>query len=71
MTFDPNNDNILWVGSPSGGLCEILDGGQNWTSNTDLLPNLGVSDIAIDPQIQILCILLLATEILMTHMLMD
>ena len=49
VTFDPNNDNILWVGSPSGGLWKSIDGGQNWTSNTDLLPNLGVSDIAIDP----------------------
>ena len=28
---------------------EINDSGLNWTSNTDLLPNLGVSDIAIDP----------------------
>lgn len=49
VTFDPNNDDILWVGSPSGGLWKSVDGGQNWTSNTDLLPNLGVSDIAIDP----------------------
>ena len=49
VTFDPNNDDILWVGSPSGGLWKSIDGGQNWTSNTDLLPNLGVSDIAIDP----------------------
>ncbi|MDC3030065.1 PKD domain-containing protein, partial [Flavobacteriales bacterium] len=49
VTFDPNDDNILWVGSPSGGLWKSVDGGQNWTSNTDLLPNLGVSDIAIDP----------------------
>ena len=49
VTFDPNNNNILWVGSPSGGLWKSVDGGQNWSSNTDLLPNLGVSDIAIDP----------------------
>ena len=49
LTFDPNNDNILWVGSPSGGLWKSIDGGLSWTSNTDLLPNLGVSDIAIDP----------------------
>ena len=49
VTFDPNNDNILWVGSPSGGLWKSIDGGLSWTSNTDLLPNLGVSDIAIDP----------------------
>ena len=49
MFINPNNDNILWVGSPAGGLWKSIDGGQNWTSNTDLLPNLGVSDIAIDP----------------------
>jgi len=49
VTFNPNNDNILWVGSPSGGLWKSEDGGENWTTNTNLLPNLGVSDIAIDP----------------------
>ena len=49
VTFNPNNDNIIWVGSPSGGLWKSEDGGENWTTNTNLLPNLGVSDIAIDP----------------------
>jgi len=49
VEFDPNDSNILWVGSPAGGLWKSVDGGQNWSSNTDLLPNLGVSDIAIDP----------------------
>ena len=49
VEFDPNNPNIIWVGSPAGGLWKSVDGGQNWTSNTDLLPNLGVSDIAINP----------------------
>lgn len=49
VEFNPNNSNIIWVGSPSGGLWKSVDGGQNWTSNTDLLPNLGVSDIAINP----------------------
>ena len=49
VEFDPNNSDVLWVGSPSGGLWKSIDGGQNWTSNTDLLPNLGVSDIAINP----------------------
>ncbi|MGC6470177.1 MAG: VPS10 domain-containing protein [Flavobacteriales bacterium] len=48
IEFDPNNSNIIWIGSPSGGLWKTVDGGQNWTVNNDLLPNLGVSDIAID-----------------------
>ena len=48
VAFDPYNSDIIWVGSPSGGLWKSIDGGSTWTSNTDLLPNLGVSDIAID-----------------------
>lgn len=49
VEFDPTNNNILWAGSPSGGLWKSIDGGLSWSSNTDLLPNLGVSDIAIHP----------------------
>ena len=49
VTFDPYNSDIIWVGAPSGGLWKTTDGGNSWSSNTDLLPNLGVSDIAIDP----------------------
>lgn len=49
IAFDPGNSNIIWVGSPSGGLWKSTDGGQNWTTTTDNLPSLGISDIAIDP----------------------
>tara|TARA_R110002096_G_scaffold386418_3_gene580486 strand:- start:34473 stop:38996 length:4524 start_codon:yes stop_codon:yes gene_type:complete len=49
ITFDPNNSTIVWAGAPAGGLWKSTDGGTSWSSNTDLLPNLGVSDIAIDP----------------------
>ena len=49
VEFNPNDPNLIWVGSPSGGLWQSSDGGESWTSNNDLLPNLGVSDIAIDP----------------------
>ena len=49
IEFDPNNPSTLWVGAPAGGLWKSTDAGLSWTSNTDLLPNLGVSDIAIDP----------------------
>jgi photosystem II stability/assembly factor-like uncharacterized protein len=46
---DPINTNIIWVGSASGGLWRSSDGGTTWSSNTDELPTLGVTDIAIDP----------------------
>ena len=40
----------MWVVSPLGGLWKSLDGGLNWTNaNTDQLPIIGCSDIAIDP----------------------
>ena len=49
MAFDPNNPDIMWVGSPSGGLWKSTDGAGSWSTNTDLLPVLGVSEITIDP----------------------
>ena len=49
VTFHPNNNNIFWVGSPSGGLWKTTDGGVNWTVSTDDNDVLGVSTIALDP----------------------
>ncbi|MGB0177183.1 MAG: WD40/YVTN/BNR-like repeat-containing protein, partial [Owenweeksia sp.] len=49
VTLNPNNNQVIWVGTPAGGLWKSTDGGANWSTNTDLLPNLGVTDIDIDP----------------------
>ncbi len=49
ITFHPTQSNTFWVGTPSGGLWKTTNGGTSWTSNTDQLPVLGVSDLAIDP----------------------
>ena len=49
IAFDPIDPNIIWIGSPAGGLWKSVDGGSNWTTNTDNLPVIGVSHIAIDP----------------------
>ena len=49
ITFDPVDPDIIWIGSPAGGLWKSVDGGSNWTTNTDGLPVIGVSHIAIDP----------------------
>jgi len=48
IAFDPANANIIWAGSPSGGLWKTTSGGNNWTSTVDDLPTLGVSAILID-----------------------
>ncbi|MDP7430181.1 MAG: hypothetical protein QGG97_01380, partial [Flavobacteriales bacterium] len=49
IAFDPFDPNIIWIGSPGGGLWKTTDGGSNWTTNTDNLPVLGVSSIVIHP----------------------
>ena len=49
IAFDPNNSDIIWIGSHAGGLWKSVDGGNNWTTGTDNLPVIGVSSIAIDP----------------------
>jgi PKD repeat protein/photosystem II stability/assembly factor-like uncharacterized protein len=49
IAFDPTNPQVIWMGAPAGGLWKSVDAGQNWTTNTDQLANLGISDIEIDP----------------------
>lgn len=49
IAFHPGNTDIIWVGAPTGGLWKSTDAGQTWSTNTDYLPNIGVSDILIHP----------------------
>ncbi|NCA76670.1 MAG: T9SS type A sorting domain-containing protein [Alphaproteobacteria bacterium] len=49
IAFHPNNKDIFWVGSPSGGIWKTTDFGQNWVNLGGQLPIFGVSDIAVDP----------------------
>lgn len=49
IAFYPGNPTIMFAGSPSGGLWKSTDAGNSWSTNTDLLPNIGVSSIVIDP----------------------
>ncbi|HLG33629.1 MAG TPA: T9SS type A sorting domain-containing protein [Bacteroidia bacterium] len=50
VRFNPLNANIVWAGAPSGGLWKSTNGGTNWTTNTDQLAVIGVTDVAINPQ---------------------
>lgn len=49
IAFDPADQQTIWMGAPAGGLWKSTNSGQSWTTNTDQLANLGVSDIAINP----------------------
>ncbi len=49
ITIHPSNPLQLFVGAPAGGLWTSTDGGISWTTNTNNLPVIGCSDLAIDP----------------------
>jgi photosystem II stability/assembly factor-like uncharacterized protein len=50
LRFQPGNPQTMWAGTPSGGLWKTTDMGKTWATNTDNIPNLGVTDIAINPR---------------------
>ncbi|MCX6152851.1 MAG: T9SS type A sorting domain-containing protein [Candidatus Kapabacteria bacterium] len=50
IAFHPTDQNILYLGTPSGGLWKTTDGGKIWIPKTDYLPSLGVSEICVDPK---------------------
>ncbi|MBL7913615.1 MAG: PKD domain-containing protein [Bacteroidia bacterium] len=50
VRIHPTNPDILYVGSPAGGLWKSDDGGILWTTNTDQLAQvIGCTDLAFDP----------------------
>lgn len=48
IAFHPSNQNIFWVGCPSGGLWKTTTGGTSWTPLTDGMPRIGVSGLAVN-----------------------
>ena len=49
ISFHPSDPNIIYIGAPAGGFWKSNNNRQTWSTSTDFLTNLGVSDIAIDP----------------------
>ena len=49
IEVDPSNPNIIYFGTPAGGLWKSINAGASWIALTDELPQIGVSGIAIDP----------------------
>jgi gliding motility-associated-like protein len=48
LAFHPKDSNILYAGAPAGGLWVSKNYGKTWECDTDTLPTLGISSIAID-----------------------
>jgi photosystem II stability/assembly factor-like uncharacterized protein len=50
VRLHPTDTNIVFAGSGSGGLWRSADKGAHWTTNTDNLGCLNMSDMAFDPK---------------------
>jgi photosystem II stability/assembly factor-like uncharacterized protein len=48
MAFHPSNPDILYLAGASGGLWITQDGGQNWYSYSEGIPNMSLSGVAVD-----------------------
>jgi hypothetical protein len=49
LEFHPTDANTLYAATAGGGLWKTSNGGNSWQPLTDGLPNLNVSDVAVNP----------------------
>lgn len=49
IDVDDNNQNLIYVGSPTGGLWKTIDGGNTWQVLTDSFPVMDIWSVEIDP----------------------
>lgn len=49
MAFHPTDPNIIFIGTPAGGLWKTTNGGTTWNPVDEYLPSLGISGIVISP----------------------
>ncbi len=49
ITFHPTDPNIIYIGTPAGGLWKTTDDGISWSNLCNGLPSIGISGIAINP----------------------
>ncbi len=49
IVIDPTQPSTMYAAGMTGGIWKSIDSGANWQASDDLLPNLAISTIAIDP----------------------
>ncbi len=47
IAFHPTDQNIFYVGAPSGGFWKTTNGGTSWATTSDKLDAIGISDIVV------------------------
>lgn len=49
VALHPENDDVIFVGTSSGGVFKSIDNGQNWIPIADNFEHLSIADIVFDP----------------------
>ena len=49
LAFHPTSENTIYAATAGGGLWKTVNGGSSWQPLTDGIPNLNVSDVAVNP----------------------
>lgn len=49
IAFNGTDTNTMYAATPGGGIWKTTNGGTTWVAKGDKFPNLGVSDIVINP----------------------
>lgn len=49
IAVEPTNQQLIYAGSPGGGLWKTTNGGSSWTPKGDQFGNMNIWSIAIDP----------------------
>lgn len=49
VAFNGTDTDLMYIGTPAGGVWKTTNGGSSWTPKGDNLANLGVSHIVINP----------------------
>lgn len=49
IAVEKNNQQLMFAGSPGGGIWKTIDGGQNWIPKGDDFSNMSIWGIGIDP----------------------
>ncbi len=46
---DPNNANVIWIGSASGGIWKSTNSGSSWSPIDDFMTSLAITSLVFDP----------------------
>lgn len=50
LAYHPTNPEIMWIGTPHGGIWKTNNNGISWTPLGDNLPSMKISGISVDPK---------------------